>query len=221
MAVRFTFLVLLVFISALPLKSEGADVDDRVQIARIDREEFIPGMKKPDISRGLKVKEHFNYYDIGGSSPAELRLQMRQNGTKWKDGRIYAALTTWDIRYKYDVVSENGRYVMKAVTTDISIEYIFPRKLRSTSTASDALTVLWEKYMDCLIEHEIGHKDLAVKTAGEINETLESLGSFPSRSELDSEVGRQVQAKLKKLKEMQVEYDDHTRHGEKQGAVLM
>lgn len=221
MALRFTFLVLMLFFSALPLKSQGADSKDRFKIAKTDRKEYMSGIKKHDISRELKINEHFIYYDIEGSNSDELRLQMRQNGTKWKDGKIYAALTTWDIRYKYDVVSENGRYTIKTVNTDISIEYIFPRKVGATSTTSDALTVQWKKYMDSLMEHEIGHKDLAVKTAGEINETLESLGGFDSRSELDSEAGRQVQAKLKKLKEIQIEYDNHTKHGEKQGAVLM
>lgn len=221
MALRFAFLVSVLFFSALPLKSEGADSNDRFVIAKIDRDENMPGMKTTDTLRELKINEHFKYYDIEGSSSAELRSQMRQNGTKWKDGKMYAALTTWDIHYKYDVVSKNGRYAIKTVNTDIDIEYIFPRKVGVISTDSDALTVQWNRYMDSLIKHESGHKDLAVKTAGEINETLESLGSFDSRSKLDSEVGRQVQAKFKKLKEIQIEYDDHTKHGEKQGAVLM
>ncbi len=193
-----------------------ADPADTFKVAKLDENLFR--QERPKVS--LKVDEEYEFYDISGASSGEWRQQMRTGGTKWDDGKKYAALTTWDIRYRYETTSKNGRYSIKSVTTNVGIVYRFPRWLATPSTSKEQLAEMWHTYMDHLKTHEFGHKDLAVKTAAEINETLASLNSFSSSRELDKEAHRLAEKKLKRLKEAQVEYDAETHHGETQGAVL-
>src|SRR6185369_1855477 len=167
---------------------------------------------RPQAACELKIREKYEFYDIDGTNVGDLRKQMKQNGTKWNDGREYAAVTSWDIRYGYEVSHENGGYSGKSVKTDVDIVYHLPRI--AASKKGPELTVLWEKYMATLKHHEFGHKALAVKTASEINEILASLGNFSNESELDREVVRRTEEKFQRLKEVQVAYDRETRHGE-------
>lgn len=174
-------------------------------------------LKKPEVA--LSLKEKHEYYDIRGVSLTELRQQMKENGTRWNDNHTYAALTTWNIRYSFDVDEDNGRYSIVSASTKVDIVYRYPR-LASLAGMSEQLTGQWSRYMGNLTIHEIGHKDIAVKAAADINEALASMGSYGSRRELNKAVDRMVEAKLKNLKEEQIRYDAETHHGETQGAIL-
>lgn len=173
---------------------------------------------KPEVACELKVKERYEYYDLDGRDISDLSRQINHNGTRWNDGRTYAAVTSWDIHYGYDVSNDDGKCAVKSVKTDVEIVYRLPRWTRLGSDAK--MDGIWQKYMAHLKRHEFGHKDIAVQTAGEINEILASLGSYGSESDLEKEATRLTEEKLQKLKDSQVDYDHDTRHGETQGAVL-
>ncbi|HBA87255.1 MAG TPA: hypothetical protein DCZ75_04485 [Geobacter sp.] len=173
---------------------------------------------KQGVSCELRVKERYQFYNITGKTPDDLRKQMKQNGTKWNDGIVYSAQTTWDIHFSYDVSRENGRYGVKSANTRLEIIYYLPRMV--ATDADPELTLLWHDYLGCLQSHEFGHKDIAVKTATEINEILASIPSYQTEDELAQEITRRTEEKFKRLKDSQVEYDHETRHGETQGAIL-
>lgn len=167
----------------------------------------------------LKVREGFRFYEITGKNLDDLREQIRLNGTKWNDGKVYSAMTNWDIHYKYDVVCQDGRYRVKSATTRVDILYQMPRLNLATSPPD--LAAIWNEYSAHLQKHEFGHKDLAVKTASEVNEIFTTLSSFSSEEELAAEITRLTTEKFRRLKEIQIEYDHETRHGETQGALLI
>ena len=172
----------------------------------------------PEVSCELKVKERYEYYDINGATVGDLQKQIKENGTRWNDGKTYAAVTSWDIDYDYDVLRRDDQCSIKSVKTDVSIVYHLPRRISLRSPAELGKT--WDNYMAHVKLHEYGHKDIAVKTAGEINEALASLGCFKSKKELEKEAKRLIDEKLKEMKSAQIEYDARTRHGETQGAIL-
>lgn len=219
MAKKIIVAVIAAMLSASSLLAGQADIPGNVKVAKINPEDVSYKSKQEDIVRKLLVNEKYNFYDIKGQSAAEIRREMKQNGTKWNDGKVYAALTSWDIRYNYDVTYENGKYRIKSASTTIDVVISMPR-WKPDQQAPRELIEEWERYYRVLDEHEIGHRDLAVRAAGEINEILAGLGNFNSKAELDREAKRQAQARLKRMKEVQVEYDDHTNHGIKQGAAL-
>ncbi|MBU5635779.1 DUF922 domain-containing Zn-dependent protease [Geomonas sp. Red69] len=166
----------------------------------------------------LKVREGYRFYDISGKTLDDLVEQIRVNGTRWNDGKVYSAMTNWDIHFKYDVTCQNGRYSVKSAATRVDILYNMPRL--SQATCAPELAGVWSNYLVHLQRHEFGHKDLAVKAASEVNEMFGTLPSFASEEELAAEIGKRTAEKFRMLKEVQIEYDHDTRHGETQGAVL-
>lgn len=166
----------------------------------------------------LSVRERYKFYDIAATSVDELRKQLKENGTKGDDGRVYSGLTTWDIKYVYDIANDSGRYWVKSANTKVDILYRLPRMPAAGSDPE--LASLWKKYSERLQYHEFGHKDLAVKTASEINDIFASLSTFSSADELAEEITRRTEEKFKRLKEIQIEYDHETCHGETQGVML-
>ncbi|MHB8122130.1 MAG: DUF922 domain-containing protein [Desulfuromonadaceae bacterium] len=211
--------VMLFFCAAAVLADEGnASV---IQTAKSsDADNPLLKYKTGEASRNLRIDEKYNFYDIKGSSIAELKQQMKRGGTKWNDGKVYAALTTWDIQYDYEIIEKNGRYSIKSVATDISVVYILPNRVTAATDAPDLHAGEWGKFMDHLKEHEYGHKDISVKTAAEINEALASMGSTSSKADLDKAAKLLVEAKFKQLKKLQIAYDEETQHGITQGAIL-
>jgi predicted secreted Zn-dependent protease len=176
-------------------------------------------LAKPAVSCELKVKEKYEYYDVDGARVCDLEKQINTNGTRWNDGRTYAAVTSWDVNYSYDVADDkDGKCSVKSVKTKVDIVYHLPR--RNCPTSTPQMTLIWDNYMVNLKHHEFGHKDLTVKVAEELNETLASLQGFSSHEELDREAKRRTGEKLRKLNEIQIAYDKETKHGETQGAVL-
>ncbi|GFO62909.1 DUF922 domain-containing Zn-dependent protease [Geomonas paludis] len=167
----------------------------------------------------LKVREGYRFYDISGKTLDDLIRDIRLNGTKWNDGKVYSAMTNWDIHYKYEVSCQNGRYSVKSAATRVDILYNMPRL--NLATCAPELVGTWNEYLTHLQGHEFGHKDLAVKAASEVNEMFGTLPSFGSEEELAAEITRRTEEKFKRLKEIQIEYDHDTRHGETQGAVLL
>ncbi|QWV93970.1 DUF922 domain-containing Zn-dependent protease [Geomonas oryzisoli] len=167
----------------------------------------------------LKVREGYRFYDITGKTLDDLVEQIRVNGTRWNDGKVYSAMTNWDIHFKYDVTCQNGRYSVKSAATRVDIVYNMPRL--DLATCAPELAGCWSNYLTHLQRHEFGHKDLAVKTASEVNEMFGTLPSFASEEELAAEISKRTEEKFRKLKETQIEYDHDTRHGETQGAVLL
>jgi len=144
---------------------------------------------------------------------------MKRKGTKWNDGKVYAALTTWDVHYDFDVTALDGRYHISSIKTNVDISFSFP-KLSPSAKLPDQLNASWNNYLENLTKHEFGHRDITVGIGEEIYQTLAGVESYNNKSELEEEAQRLVNLKLKKLKVDQIEYDHDTCHGEKQGAIL-
>ena len=217
MSIRSAFLIVASMLCTSSFAMAGTVNPERpVQVAKLyDQEPLITLTKEPV----LNINESYRYYDVKGTSTDEVRKQMRKNGTKWNDGHVYAALTTWNIKYNYGITKRNGAYVVSSVETNIDIKFDLPR-WKPGSTPPAHMASQWDNYSERLIEHENGHRDLAVNAAAEVNKVLSTLGSFSSKQELQQEADRRVKAALDQHKKTQVAYDDHTSHGITQGAVL-
>jgi predicted secreted Zn-dependent protease len=209
--------VCLAVLCATPVFGDGGTATTTIKLTKFI--ESSPVLRQPELPPRVKVTEKFNLYEIDGASPYELRAQMKRNGTTWNDGKIYAALTTWDIRYHYDIKSSNGRYYLDSIKTDVDIVFHLPRLV--PQKASLQLTTSWNDYLTHLKTHEYGHRDIAVDIGQEIYLGLSSLGTASSRKELDDSANKLVREKFQQLKQAQVDYDLETHHGKKQGAVLM
>jgi predicted secreted Zn-dependent protease len=210
--------VCLALLCAAPVLGEEGNKVASIKLAKFI-EQTAPMHKLPEaLPPQVKVSEDFQYYDIDGITSDELRAQMKHNGTTWNDGKVYAALTTWDIRYHYDIKQQDGSYRLSDISTNVDIVFHMPNLVRSK--APQPLTLSWDSYLGNLKTHEFGHRDIAVNTGRELYQELAALGSYSSKDELDAQAKALVKVRFHRLKEAQIEYDAETHHGIKQGAVL-
>ena len=207
-----------IFCAAPVLGTEGNGTRSIMLSKYVEHNQFPQA--KHELPSQVQVKEKFDYYEIDGSTTDELRAQMKRNGTAWNDGKVYAALTTWDIHYHYDITPTNGGYVLSAINTTVDVVIHLPKLVPSAKTPVQLIST-WNSYLQHLKTHEFGHRDIAIGIGKDIYQSLAALGSSTSKSELDREAQDLVKAKFKRLKEDQIAYDQETRHGKEQGAVLM
>ncbi len=195
--------------------SGGQAAADGVEVAGLERE-LHPGMKDaPPVSL---VTEHYEYYDIRGRSEQELRGQMCRNGCE-VNGETYDSVTSWrwDLHYGYD--RSGGTCAVDSLRVALDIRYRYPRWVRS-GEFPQALIDKWDGYMKHLVEHEKGHRDLAVDAASELARAVAVMPPAHTCAELDRTVTELERQRMKKLNSDEQNYDDMTGHGKKQGAVF-
>jgi predicted secreted Zn-dependent protease len=208
---------LLALCCAAPALAVELPATGSIQLAKfVEDEKPLPQHETPV---PVTVREQSEYYDIAGSTSDELRAQMKRKGTHWSDGKIYAALTTWDIRYHYDIDSKDGKYLLKDVRASVDIIFHLPRLMPSPKTP-DQLKASWHSYYEHLLTHEHGHRDLSVGMARDMCRRLSELGQFGDRAALEDAAKARIKGDFKRLSQAQVEYDENTHHGIRQGAVL-
>jgi predicted secreted Zn-dependent protease len=209
--------LLLALSCAAPVLAVEHPATGSIQLAKfVEDEKPLPRHETP---LQVTVSEKSEFYDIDGSTSEELRAQMKRKGTHWNDGKIYAALTTWDIRYHYDIESKDGKYALRAVRASVDIAFHLPRLMPSPKTP-DQLKASWHEYYEHLLTHEHGHRDLSVEMTRDMCRRLSELGEFTDRAALEDAAKSLIKGDFKKLNQAQVEYDEDTHHGIKQGAVL-
>lgn len=201
-------------LSALPARAESPRTT--ILVAKYDNSAPFP-VKKHDFN--TEISERHEYYDVSGTTPDEIRRQMTKNGTKWDDGQTYDAVTTWDIKYRYDTTREEGKCYVSSARTNVGITFRYPRFTPKPATPASVRSQ-WDAYMNNLVIHEEGHRDLAVNAAHDISESLSSMEGFGSCREADKAVKEVAQEKLARMKQAQKDYDTTTRHGATQGAVF-
>lgn len=162
------------------------------------------------------VTEETQYYDIEGSSTSDLRNQMNSLGIKEKDGKTYDGYTNWHISWKYRYMNINFRCMIKSVATTVKITYLYPR-WTGRSFAPRELTEKWDRFMSALIQHEQGHRNIAVEAASRIEEVISRMTPRTDCRELDSEANAQGYHMLEECKKSQANYDAVTSHGRLQG----
>ncbi len=186
-----------------------------IVVATIDRSHGVPEVR----TTLPRVNERYEYYNIEGSSEQELRNQMCLNGCKWCDGKTYDAVTNWHVTWDYDhAQSENGCSA-GTFRANVDITIRLPRWTRSNG-ASSVLVEKWGRYLEKLLEHEQGHRDLAVSAAADIAESVASLPPASDCSHIDREIIALSRERLRKLNADSEGYDKATRHGVTQGAIF-
>lgn len=204
-------LALAIFYATLAIANE-----EPIKLAKVDKN---VNLKAVDSDVSPIVTEKYQYYEIRGNEENQLRRQMSQNGTKWNDGKTYDALTTWDISWDYQYDARDNMVYVDGFRTTVDIVFRYPKWVKTEEAPTD-LVGKWDHYMKNLIEHENGHRDLAVTLAKEVNEAIAQLGPARSKKELDRVIKDTARAKMAELKTIQVAYDDDTGHGRTQGAVF-
>ncbi len=152
------------------------------------------------------------YYDVTGSTAAEIRASMDKSRPKdpYDSNRPVDAYTDWYISWSWHGYGTDHCDLSTASVT-YTINVSMPR-WRVPADASPELIAKWETYIQSLISHEKGHVNNVVNNYLSVKAAIQSA----TCSTADSE----AQKALVPLREFDANYDRQTKHGEAQGAVF-
>lgn len=152
----------------------------------------------------------FQYYDIEGSTPAEIYASMRARSPMARNGSMGLGRTTWQMDVTWRERWRGPTCTVSEPRARMSISVLLPR-LRTEELTPEGLAY-WRAVLRGLDIHEAGHariawdhrNDFYKAAAGASCKTIE-------------QVAKRVQARVSAL---QAAYDRQTRHGELQTPEL-
>lgn len=115
------------------------------------------------------VAEHTVHFWVTGNTADQIADSLRVMGPR-RVGVRYGAFTDWSVRY---AVGRNSAVVHVDVITTLP-KWIEPR------TAPKSLVQTWRSFLDGLVEHERGHRDIAVAAGRELLAELRHGGVDPA-----------------------------------------
>lgn len=208
---------IIAFLMITTIAGAALAFEDKVDLANIDKNLRLEQMKEK--ASEPVVKEKYEYYEISGADEKELRRQMSRNGTPWDDGKTYDSVTTWNVKWDYDYNCSSLGCTVDSFKTVVNVVFRYPKWVR-TDDAPQPLIAKWDNYMNNLIIHENGHRDMAVEAAAQLSRTVVDLPAAPSSAELDRQVEALSKQLMAKMSADQKAYDETTKHGTTQGAVF-
>jgi predicted secreted Zn-dependent protease len=150
------------------------------------------------------------YYDISGSTAAELRSQMNALGPIGFDKFRGDATTNWTIQWNWPGYGSSTCSLDEATVT-YDVQVTFPR-WTPPKNASPDLVSRWKNYTHLLAKHEQGHVDNFVDHYQSVTDAIKA-----ATCETADAAG---EAALAPLRKFDVDYDATTHHGATQGATF-
>jgi len=206
----------LVFLVIIAFAHQGSASDSGQHVASVEKDRGN-GARVPNPRPS--VKETYEYYEIKGNSEDELRSELCRLGCKWKDGKTYDSVTNWHVKWDYDYNRSAETCSAEVFRVFVEITFRYPKWVR-TDEVPRPLVAKWDNYVKSLVEHESGHRDMAVAAAAELSLAVAGLPPAPTCAELDNRVRALCHERMKQLDDDAHAYDIATEHGFAQGAVF-
>lgn len=159
---------------------------------------------------GVQVTGRVSTYEIGGSTIADARQLMAEQGMPDRSGRRWAGYTKWQVTWRWGYDRRAGCQISDAV---VSVDLQVDVPLLSEAAQQDSTLSAWySQWFDALFEHEIGHGRIARDGAREIYQRIRMI-----RGTACDEVGYRANQVARQVYETfddrQRAYDASTAHG--------
>ncbi len=208
---RFIILTVFLMLVAAPSASAG----DRVELASIEKTLVPQGGKiLPPI-----INAKYEYYEVCGCGEEELHCDLKKKCITWTDGKKYDSLTSWEIKWDHGFDQASKTCAVNSFKPIINITFRFP-KWNRTDEAPQTLIEKWDRYLNSLIAHENGHRDMVVAAVNDLSRVVVQLPPAPTCADLERNMRDLFRKSMEKMKKDQREYDEATKHGTSQGAVF-
>jgi predicted secreted Zn-dependent protease len=187
---------------------------------------IIAGCASSPVSRRIVLPQSvsetgasIHWYDINGSTRAELRRDLDRLGPLDSNSARHDAYTAWFVTWHFQLMPVGAGCKISAVDTTLRIDITLPR-WQPADEVEQAIIDAWRDYLVALWQHENGHRDIGAKAASEIETVLPTLP--PRRSCADAEISanQTAQAVLARYQAEDRQYDAETHHGATQGATF-
>ncbi len=161
-----------------------------------------------------KIAAQEQYYDIYGSSVAELRDQISRLGPAGGDD----ALTVWELESQYGTARTADGCALRNVQVTLTVTTTLPR-WTPPQDAPARLRASWRTYLQRVKLHEAGHRQIAERNARDLMAALAGLRAGTCEK-LGDEASQTVERIVAEGRLKNRAYDVETKHGQTQGVVL-
>lgn len=159
-----------------------------------------------------------NYYSITGHTLPELRQSIRQ-ARPWKDRLDMDGYTEWRVSWHFSVTPTADGCQCSSFITQGTVVITLPRWIVPTNAPATTVGI-WTNYFAALRSHEVGHGQMAVAAAAELNRRAREQSSGADCESLRRALKQLGETVLAEYRQRDKDYDARTRHGATQGAIL-
>lgn len=152
-------------------------------------------------------------YPVRGESLEKLAPQTRQ-----VRGR-FAAYTRWDTDWTFGLRQLAGGCDVLGGDVRLSARVVFP-EWRQPEDPAAGVARRWQRFLDNLETHELGHITIALQGADAIDELLDAGISAGTCKQATRRANRAARALHDRWERVNARYDDRTEHGIEQGTGL-
>ena len=166
---------------------------------------------------GVAGRTTVTYYDVHGSTYAELHADMRRQGPKI-NGTSFVGETLSPMSWNWRTESlSGGTCSLREVRVVVNAEILLPRWTPPPGVDSSVVAE-WKRFIAALETHEAGHKDISARAGREIQDQLRGMSGPCSQVSIHAnDIARAISDRANVE---QKAYDAETRHGLTQGTVF-
>jgi len=159
-----------------------------------------------------------NYYTVAGATVREIHQSMRQN-RPWKSTSQHDGFTQWHVAWNFYLSPSDNKCRLTSFSTRTTVAITLPRWTAPTNATED-VRMAWGRFIAALGKHEAGHGQMALAAAAEIQKRAKESGEDVDCAALKQKLNNLGQSIVEQYRARDKEYDERTKHGVTQGAVL-
>ena len=172
----------------------------------------------PVLKAEIKVTARVKYYVIYPQSPHDLRRALEKASPVLFEGKTYFGYT--DSRIGWYLHWYASQQDCRPTGADITVEITTTLPKLSASVTDKETSANFNRFLQALMRHESGHRDIAMDAARQIEHDLTQLMPRAKCADLAREAELMVQTILDAHDRIGREYDERTRYGATQGALI-
>ncbi|MDX1532072.1 MAG: DUF922 domain-containing protein, partial [Rhodothermales bacterium] len=169
----------------------------------------------PEVGRVEVITEE-EFYDVEGATAEALAGTLLARGPR-VGGKRFFGKTEWEVMAEYRWVERATGCAIEDLDVYALVTVRLPR-WQDPHAAPPTLRQQWSRFISALERHERRHRDLAEEAAHAIRWRLVSVRARTCDA-IEAAAQREVQHVLDSYERRQRQYDEHTGHGQTQGAT--
>ena len=158
----------------------------------------------------------YQYYAVDADAYPTLGQAISAASSIRQDGKVFHGYTKWYVKWRYRWQQRPGNCKLTQVTTSLTSTITLPRLQGGSAPQRRE----FDRYLQALRNHELGHYGYGQKAARQIDEQLSALPAMATCRVLESTANALAQERLDQQIQLEKRYDIDTRHGATQGARL-
>ena len=163
-----------------------------------------------------EVKVDYRYYTVSPQTYEDLKKELDANSPIRMGDRVAHGHTRINLQWRPIMTPSASGCTVSKIDADLGLRYTLPQL--ELAQPDEELSARFAESYDILLEHELGHGNLAIEAAREIDRQLVGMSHDGSCAELEQRAIAVAAEIYKNYKQKELEYDRVTDHGRKQHA---